>query len=513
MEKIVLDTSVIINGFVSKLIEKGEIKDATIIVPRAVIGELQNQAAKNLEIGFRGLEELKRIRELSEKSNIKYVVKGSLPSLEDIKLAHSGRIDYLILDLAKKNKATLYTSDYVLHLVAQAEGVNSKHLVPPEEKKPMKIEEFLKEDVMSVHLKEGVPPYVKRGKPGNFVLEAVSDKPLSAQEIEQIISEINERARLEPNSFVEMKVGGATVIQLGNYRITIARPPFSDGLEVTLVRPIIKLTLDDYNISPELKKRLEKAEGIIIAGPPGSGKSTLAASLAEFYMKKGKVVKTFESPRDLQVGPEITQYAPLEGDFEKTAEILLLVRPDYTIFDEIRKTKDFQVYADMRLAGVGMVGVVHSSSPIDAVQRLVERIDIGMVPRIVDTVIFLQAGQIKTVYELNLVVKVPTGMTSEDLARPVVEVRNFETKQLEYEIYMYGDEKVVVPVGALKDKIEEMISKYDKNAVIEVGRKNIIIKVNRDVIGKIIGKGGENIEKLEKEVGKRVIIKPKKNED
>ncbi|MFP3223100.1 MAG: ATPase, T2SS/T4P/T4SS family, partial [Nitrososphaeria archaeon] len=276
-------------------------------------------------------------------------------------------------------------------------------------------------------------------------------------------------------------------------------------------RPIIKLTLEDYNVSAALKQRLEKAEGIIIAGPPGSGKSTLAASLAEFYIKKGKVVKTLESPRDLQVGPEITQYAPLEGDFEKTAEILLLVRPDYTIFDEVRKTQDFTVYADMRLAGVGMVGVVHSSSPIDAVQRLVERIDIGMVPRIVDTVIFLQSGQIKTVYELNLVVKVPTGMTSEDLARPVVEVRNFETKQLEYEIYMYGDEKVVVPVGVIKNKIQEMVSQYDKTAVIEIGKKNVIIRVNRDVIGKIIGKGGENIEKIEKEVGKRVIIKPKKD--
>jgi len=511
LEKIVLDTSVIINGFVSKLIEKGEIKEATIIIPRAVIGELQNQATKGLEIGFKGLEELKKIRKLSTEKSIKYVVKGSLPSIDDIRLAHSGRIDYMILEVAKKNGAILYTSDYVLHLVAEAEGVNSKHMVPEEEKRPMKIENYLKDDVMSVHLKENVPPYVKRGKPGDFRLEKVSDAPITADELEEIISEINQRARIEPDSFIEMKTGGATVIQLGNYRITIARPPFSDGLEVTLVRPIIKLTLEDYNVSAALKQRLEKAEGIIIAGPPGSGKSTLAASLAEFYIKKGKVVKTLESPRDLQVGPEITQYAPLEGDFEKTAEILLLVRPDYTIFDEVRKTQDFTVYADMRLAGVGMVGVVHSSSPIDAVQRLVERIDIGMVPRIVDTVIFLQSGQIKTVYELNLVVKVPTGMTSEDLARPVVEVRNFETKQLEYEIYMYGDEKVVVPVGVIKNKIQEMVSQYDKTAVIEIGKKNVIIRVNRDVIGKIIGKGGENIEKIEKEVGKRVIIKPKKD--
>lgn len=51
------------------------------------------------------------------------------------------------------------------------------------------------------------------------------------------------------------------------------------------------------------------------------------------------VVKTMESPRDLQVSDEITQYAPLERDMQKTADILLLVRPDFTIYDEMRKPK------------------------------------------------------------------------------------------------------------------------------------------------------------------------------
>jgi ATPase len=116
-----------------------------------------------------------------------------------------------------------------------------------------------------------------------------------------------------------------------------------------------------------------KAEGIIIAGPPGSGKSTLASSLAAFYVERGKIVKTFESPRDLQVPQEVTQYGPLEGSFEKAVDILLLVRPDYTIFDEVRRAQDFGVFADMRLAGVGMVGVVHASSSLDAIQRFICR--------------------------------------------------------------------------------------------------------------------------------------------
>jgi ATPase len=106
------------------------------------------------------------------------------------------------------------------------------------------------------------------------------------------------------------------VAQIGNYRIAVARPPFSDGLEVTIVRPIVKLRLEDYQLPQKLLERFEmRAEGILIAGPPGSGKSTFAASLAEFYSQRGKIVKTLESPRDLQVGPEITQYSPLEGGF------------------------------------------------------------------------------------------------------------------------------------------------------------------------------------------------------
>ena len=63
---------------------------------------------------------------------------------------------------------------------------------------------------------------------------------------------------------------------------------------------------------------------------------------------------------------------------KKAVDILLLVRPDYTIFDEVRRAQDFEVFADMRLAGVGMVGVVHASSPLDAIQRFMGRVELGM---------------------------------------------------------------------------------------------------------------------------------------
>ena len=242
--------------------------------------------------------------------------------------------------------------------------------------------------------------------------------------------------------------------------------------------------------------------------------------MAEFYAGKGKIVKTMESPRDLQVPAGITQYAPLDGSFAKTADILLLVRPDYTVFDEIRKTRDFEVFADMRMAGIGMIGVVHASDPVDAVQRFLGRVDLGIIPHILDTIIFVKAGKIQTVYSLDLVVRTPTGMTEADLARPLVEVKDFETNRLEYEIYSYGDQKVVVPVqasagkqtGAKKlaaDRIKEELRKFDRDMQVEVISENkAIVRVRNDVVPRIIGKEGSTIKELEERLGIGIDIEP-----
>ena len=243
--------------------------------------------------------------------------------------------------------------------------------------------------------------------------------------------------------------------------------------------------------------------------------------MAEFFEQKGKIVKTMESPRDLQVKPEITQYTKLKGSFENTADMLLLVRPDYTIYDEVRKTEDFEIFADMRLAGIGMIGVVHATQPIDSIQRFISRVELGMVPHLIDTVIYIKDGRVDKVYYLTLVVRTPTGMTEADLARPVVEVKDFETDKMEYEIYTYGDQTVVIPVKSTsaresgleklaKKQILAEIRRFDRNADVEfVNQGKIIIRVENEVIPKIIGKGGETIKELEKHLGISIDISPK----
>lgn len=519
--KIVLDTSIIIDGKISKMLESGEIKNCEIIIPLAALDELQAQASMNREPGFVGLAEIKKLRELCDGKGVMLRFVGARPGMDDIRLARHGRIDALIKDVAKHENGTLVTADYVQALVAEAEGISAMHISSPVKTSDLSFENFLDKETMSVHLKDGVPPMAKRGKPGAFQLVKLRDEKCSYTELLRIVKEVSEASRVEGAGSTEISRSGATVIQLGRYRIAITRPPFSDSLEITIVRPIVRLTLDDYKVSKRLMERLkDKAEGIMISGPPGSGKSTLASSLADFYMSQNKIVKTFESPRDLQVSDEVTQYGPLEGSFEKAAEILLLVRPDYTIFDEIRKASDFAVFADMRLAGVGMVGVVHASSPLDAVQRFIGRVELGMIPHILDTIIFVKEGEIKKVCDLDLTVRVPTGMTEQDLARPVIDVSDFETGKLEYEIYTFGEENVIVPVSKevehdsvknlAEGRILELVKRFDRGAEVEiVSRDKAVVKVDKSTIPLLIGKGGATINELEKMLGIRIDVEPK----
>jgi len=521
---IVADTSVIINGYLADQIESGSVRNSDIIIPQAVFDELQSQASNHKQQGFIGLEQIQKLNKLSDEFGLKIILKGSHPSTDDIRFAASGRIDALIIDIAKQNNATLYTSDNVQHLVAQAEDVQTVFLKPKIIHETLEFLKFFDNITMSIHLKENQYPLAKRGKPGDFVLTKIGEDLLSKDYLNMISSQILSATNISDSSTIEISKTGASVIQHNDYRIAITYPPFSESYEITIVHPTVKLSLDDYTISEALMKRLtDRAEGILISGAPGSGKSTLASGLANFYHDQDKIVKTFESPRDLQVDAGITQYSKLDGSFDNTADILLLVRPDYTIFDEVRRREDFTTFSDLRLTGVGMVGVIHANSPLDAIQRFIGKIELGIIPNVLDTVVFVHNGDIEKVYDLELKVKVPTGMTESDLARPVIEIRNFEDNVLEHEIYTFGEENVIVPVTKrgekagieklAEDKIKDYFEKYDSNALVEILSENRVkVIVNEDCIASIIGRGGININEIEKFLKVHIDIVAKDSE-
>jgi ATPase len=163
------------------------------------------------------------------------------------------------------------------------------------------------------------------------------------------------------------------------------------------------------------------------------------------------------------------------------------MRPDYVIFDEIRKNADFAVYTDMRLAGVGMVGVIHATEPIEAIQRFISRVELGLIPSVIDTVIFIQNGEVEDVLSLKMTVKTPSGFRDDSLARPVIEVNDFLDGIPLYEIFSFGEQVVVIPLqqrrrrkkkhntqsrpsrssGGLKDILNDVVTTVDGIDIVD----------------------------------------------
>jgi ATPase len=95
----------------------------------------------------------------------------------------------------------------------------------------------------------------------------------------------------------------------------------------------------------------------------------------EFYERDKKIIKTIESPRDLMVPENVVQYSFTHGSHDEVRDILLLSRPDYTVYDEVRNKPDFELYKDLRLTGIGLIGVIHATRPIDSIQRFLGTIE------------------------------------------------------------------------------------------------------------------------------------------
>jgi ATPase len=513
---IVPDTSAVVDGRVTERLDAGEYPDARILVPEAVVGELESQANEGRDSGWDGLAELQRLVERAENGlAVEYV--GRRTTGDERSAAHEGDIDALIRDIAEDRDATLLTSDGVQAEVGRAKGLTVDYVEPRgRDTESLRIEDLFDDTTMSLHLRTGTRPKAKRGAIGDMHYETIREEVTTDDEMRDYAHDVIESARASPQGFVELEEPGMTIVQFRQYRIAVARPPFADAFEITAVRPIVKTDLDDYEFADELRDRLaERQRGVLISGSPGAGKSTFAQAVAEYLSDSDYAVKTMEKPRDLQVGPDVTQYTELGGSMAKTADSLLMVRPDYTIYDEVRKTSDFEVFSDMRLAGVGMVGVVHATRAIDALQRLVGRVELGMIPQVVDTVVYIDAGEVDTVYDVTTEVKVPEGLTAEDLARPVIRVRDFETGRPAYEIYTFNRQVVTVPVGdedggtdsgvdrIAKTEIEREIrsvARGDVTVDLE-GRDRAVVYVDEDDISYVIGKGGGRIQEIERTLG------------
>ena len=501
------DTSAVVEHIVSELVEKGAIR-GRILIHTLLISYFESKADEGHVIGVLGLQELVRLRELADKGLTMIEIVGEERRLEALE---ENEVNRVVRSYAAKSGAKLVTCSEVQYLAARAMGVDALYIRPRREEE-LVFKNLFDEETMSVHLKEGATPKAKKGRPGAWRLVEIGSEVVTREELEKLVNQVLERAKAG-EGIIEVERPGSIIVQLGDYRVVVVRPPVSDGVEVTVTKPLARPRLEDYKLPEKLMKRLEeRAEGILIAGAPGMGKTTFAQALADYYRRKGRIVKTIESPRDMRLPEDVTQYSKAYAGSEELHDILLLSRPDYTVLDEMRDDEDFKLFVDLRLAGIGMIGVVHATSPIDAVQRLLRRVDLGMIPSIVDTVIFIESGRVSKVYEVLLTVKLPTGLREAELARPVVEVRDFLTGELEYEIYTFGEQTVVVPVKRVKksmyrDKAIELVKKMLPFADIDLEDGTAIVKIPRSVFSASVSRKLRRLERRLESLGISLRVK------
>jgi ATPase len=137
-----------------------------------------------------------------------------------------------------------------------------------------------------------------------------------------------------------------------------------------------------------------------------------------------------------------------------------------------------------------------------------------MIPQVVDTVVYIEAGRVETVYDVTTEVKVPEGLTAEDLARPVIQISDFETGRPEYEIYTFNRQVVTVPLSGeeadetgvdrlARQEIEREIRSIARGHVdVQLqGQNKAVVYVDDDDISYVIGKGGGRISDVEDRLG------------
>ena len=108
-----------------------------------------------------------------------------------------------------------------------------------------------------------------------------------------------------------------------------------------------------------------------------------------------------------------------------------------------------------------------------------------------------------------------------DLSRPVIEIRRFPSGELTHEMFAFGSEIAVVPVSgedggaspAMIMAADELKRQVIRHTGISVAHAKFLtessaeIYVDQSAVGAVVGPGGENIRRLERQIGIKLDVK------
>ncbi|MEM4216806.1 MAG: hypothetical protein QXZ09_02155, partial [Candidatus Methanomethylicaceae archaeon] len=180
-EDVIADLSAIKSGFIADLVSGGKVT-GRVIISEGTLNTIRRESDRG---DILGLEELIKLRAAADQVGLKIDVEREDKRFEDLEEA--------ILRIAFNGNYTLATSNENLAKIAETMGLR---VIVGRTKlqRPPLFSKYFSKDVMSVHLKEGLVPRGKVGRPGRWQLQDLGEEPLDRSELDKIVQDILERA-------------------------------------------------------------------------------------------------------------------------------------------------------------------------------------------------------------------------------------------------------------------------------------------------------------------------------